>query len=206
MRLFQYSTLRALCAIAIGILLSAYPTETAKWVIILIGTLFLCSGAASIACFFVDKGREYDAGINLTDTAGLTKHTPRTPWLVAGAGSFILGLVLTLMPDMFRDLLVYVLAVVLIIGALSQLVMLDHARRMGRLPWSLWLCPSLVLVAAIMAVCRPAWAVALPVYLVGISMIVYGVVEIVNMFKIRQLRRALKKSNEEFADYTEVTD
>ena len=61
-------------------------------------------------------------------------------------------------------------------------------------------------VAAIMAVCRPAWAVALPVYLVGISMIVYGVVEIVNMFKIRQLRRALKKSNEEFADYTEVTD
>lgn len=192
MRIFQSSLFRALCAIAIGGLLTGYPVETAKWVIIAIGALFLCSGIASCAGYFLAKPHALEEGVTLSDASGNIIRPAAPSFPVVGIGSLILGLILMLMPDTFRDLLVYILAVVLIVGAISQLVALDRARRIGHLPWMFWVCPSLVLLAGVVAIFRPAWAVAFPIYLVGVSMILYGVVEIINLIKIHQLKKAVQ--------------
>ncbi len=192
MRIIQSSLFRALCAIAIGGLLSAYPVETAKWVIIAIGALFLCSGIASCAVYFLAKPHALEEGVTLSDAAGRIIRPAAPTFPIVGVGSLILGLILMLMPETFRDLLVYILAVVLIIGAVSQLVALDRARRIGHLPWAFWVCPSLVLLAGVLAVFRPSWVVAFPIYLVGISMILYGVVEIINLIKIHRLKTAVR--------------
>ncbi len=192
MRIIQSSLFRALCAIAIGGLLSAYPVETAKWVIIAIGALFLCSGIASCAVYFLAKPHALEEGVTLSDADGRVIRPAAPTFPIVGIGSLILGLILMLMPETFRDLLVYILAVVLIIGAVSQLVALDRARRIGHLPWAFWVCPSLVLLAGVLAVFRPSWVVAFPIYLVGISMILYGVVEIINLIKIHRLKTAVR--------------
>ncbi len=192
MRIFQSSLFRALCAIAIGGLLTGYPVETAKWVIIAIGALFLCSGIASCVGYFLAKPHALEEGVTLSDASGNIIRPAAPSFPVVGIGSLILGLILMLMPDTFRDLLVYILAVVLIVGAISQLVALDRARRIGHLPWMFWVCPSLVLLAGVVAIFRPAWAVAFPIYLVGVSMILYGVVEIINLIKIHQLKKAVQ--------------
>lgn len=193
MKLFQSSLFRALCAIAIGGLLSAYPVETAKWVIIVIGAIFLCSGIASCAAYFLARPRGLEEGVIVSDAQGNVVRPAAPAFPIVGIGSLILGLILMLMPDTFRDLLVYILSVVLIIGAVSQLVMLDRALKMGTLPWTFWVCPSLVLVAGIVALLRPAWAAAFPIYLVGISMMLYGVVEMINTIKIHKLRKAIQE-------------
>ena len=196
MRLFQSSPFRALCAIVIGGLLSAYPTETAKWVIIVIGIIFFVSGAVSCGSYLHYKLHALDKDVTVSDAEGNVLRPAAPMFPIVGIGSLVFGLVLTLLPDTFRDLLVYILAVVLILGAVQQLVVLDRARRMGSLPWMFWVCPSLVLVAGVVAICRPSWAVALPIYLVGISMMLYGVVEFINLLKIRKLRKALLQQSE----------
>ena len=206
MRLFQSSVVRALCAIVIGGLLSAYPTETAKWVIILIGIIFFVSGAVSCGSYLHYKLHALDTDVTVSDAAGNVVRPAGPMFPIVGIGSLVFGLVLTLLPDTFRDLLVYILAVVLIIGAVQQLVVLDRARRIGSLPWMFWVCPSLVLVAGVVAICRPSWAVALPIYLVGISMMLYGVVEIVNILKIRKLRKALQQQSEQVAKQEEIQE
>ena len=48
MKILQSSVFRAICAIAIGILLIKYPDNTVTWITIAIGILFLLSGIISL--------------------------------------------------------------------------------------------------------------------------------------------------------------
>lgn len=188
MRILQSSLFRALCAMVIGTLLLLYPGETATWIIILIGILFLSSGVLSCAVYVIALMRS-KPGVTITDASGRVILPERPTFPIVGIGSLVLGLILILMPETFRDILVYLIAVILIVGGIGQLVTLDRLRRVGRVQWGYWICPSLILIAGVVAVFRPTWVTALPVIIVGVAMVVYGLTEIVNLLKARKIRK-----------------
>ena len=52
MKILQSSVFRAICAIAIGIMLIKYPDNTVTWITIAIGVLFLLSGIISLVAYY----------------------------------------------------------------------------------------------------------------------------------------------------------
>ena len=116
MKILQSSVFRAICAIAIGILLIKYPDNTVTWITIAIGILFLLSGIISLVVYYhalknVSEYKITDAEGNVV--AGDTKPT----FPIVGVGSAILGLILALTPTVFVKALMYIIGAVLVLGA-----------------------------------------------------------------------------------------
>lgn len=178
--------MRALCAIAVGALLVKYREQTVEWITVAIGVLFFVSGVVSCATYFVARGKQTDIKVFDADGKQISGVKPVFP--IVGLGSLILGLILAVMPTVFVTYLVYVLAAILILGAVSQFVTLVSASRLARIGLYFWIMPSLTLLIGLMAVISPGSIATAPLFVIGWTMIVYGVVETVNAIKVYQLR------------------
>ena len=103
MKILQSSVFRAICAIAVGIMLIKYPDNTVTWITIAIGVLFLLSGIISMVAYYhalknVSEYKITDAEGNVV--AGDTKPT----FPIVGVGSAILGLILKNNPIYQRNI------------------------------------------------------------------------------------------------------
>ena len=118
MKALQSYIFRAISAIVVGALLVKYREETVTWLTILIGVIFFVSGV--ISCIAYISARRTANGTEIFDAQGqrITPSMPSFP--LVGIGSIILGGVLALSPDTFTSGLMYVLAIILILGALGQ--------------------------------------------------------------------------------------
>lgn len=197
MKVFRSSIFRALCAIVIGALLVKYREQTVTWITILIGVIFLVSGIISLTAWFSAKRKSSTGEVDLYDAQGNLLTPPAPPFPIVGLGSVILGAVLALFPNGFVNGLMYVLAVILILGALSQFFNLTVARRFARIGIVWWILPTLVLLVGLIAVVRPSSIASAPLLVLGWCMIVYGVVDLINSMKIHQCRKELRKKSEE---------
>lgn len=183
--------LRALCAIAVGALLVKYREQTVEWMTIAIGIMFFVSGVFSCVTYFVARGKRDDIQVFDADGRQLTGAKPVFP--IVGLGSLILGLVLAVMPGVFVTYLVYMLAALLILGAVGQFVSLIAASRIARIGAYFWIMPSLTLLVGLVALVSPGSIAAAPLFVIGWAMIVYGAVETLNVLKIYQLRRHMER-------------
>lgn len=186
------SLLRALCAIAVGALLVKYREQTVEWITIAIGILFFVSGVFSCVTYFVARGKQDD--IEVFDAEGRKLTGTRPVFPIVGLGSLILGLILAVMPTVFVTYLVYVLAAILILGAVSQFVNLIAASRLARIGLYFWIMPALTLLVGLVAVISPKAIASAPLFVIGWTMMVYGAVEVLNAVKIYQLRRHVERS------------
>lgn len=185
------SLLRALCAMVVGALLVKYREQTVEWITVAIGVLFFVSGVVSCSTYFVARGKQTD--IKVFDADGKQISGVRPVFPIVGLGSLILGLILAVMPTVFVTYLVYMLAAILILGAVSQFVTLVSASRLARIGLYFWIMPSLTLLVGLIAVISPGSIAAAPLFVIGWTMIVYGVVETVNAIKVYQLRRHVER-------------
>ena len=198
MRIVQSSFFRALCAVIIGALLIKYREQTVTWMTIVIGVMFFLSGVVSCAAYLSARSREdmpqvFDAqGRQLT---GMKPHFP-----IVGIGSLVLGLILALMPATFITWLMYILAAILILGAINQFVSLASVSRVVHVGFYFWIMPSIIMLIGIIAVAYPSAIASAPLFVIGWCMMLYGVVEIINNLKINGIRRqmdeAAKKTEE----------
>lgn len=186
------SLLRAICAIAVGALLVKYREQTVEWITVAIGILFFVSGVFSCVAYFVARGKKDDVEVYDANGKRLTPVKPIFP--IVGLGSLILGLILAVMPTAFITYLVYLLAAILILGAVNQLVGLVAATRIARVGIYFWIMPSLTLLIGLVAVISPSSIASAPLFVIGWAMMVYGAVEMVNALKIYQLRRYVEHS------------
>lgn len=186
------SLLRALCAIAVGALLVKYREQTVEWITIAIGVLFFVSGVFSCVTYFVARGKQ--DGVEVFDADGRKLTVTRPVFPIVGLGSLILGLILAVMPTVFVTYLVYVLAAILILGAVSQFVNLIAASRIARIGLYFWIMPALTLLVGLVAVISPKAIASAPLFVIGWTMMVYGAVEVLNAVKIYQLRRHMERS------------
>lgn len=188
----QSSFFRALCAIVIGGLLIKYREQTVTWMTIVIGVMFLLSGVVSCAAYLSARSRADMPQV--FDAAGrqITGMQPTFP--IVGIGSAVLGLILALMPGTFIAWLMYILAAILIMGAINQFVGLASVSRVVRVGYYYWIMPSLILLVGLIAVVYPAAIASAPLFVIGWCMVLYGVVEAINQLKIMRIRKSQRPS------------
>ena len=210
MKIFQSSIFRALCAIVIGVLLVKYPQDGVTWLTMAIGALFLLSGVIALIAYW--QAKRHAGEYTITDQQGRVVRGGQPTFPIVGAGSVILGLVLTLSPNAFVHGLMYMLAAVLILGGVTQLMALVAARRLGSIPLGYWVMPSVILLTGLFVVLKPSESSELPLLVLGWCSILYGVVELINALKIHSVRKnsevreVREEASAEVAEAIEVTD
>ena len=211
MKVIHSSIFRAVCAIIVGVLLIQYREQTVTWITIAIGVLFFLSGVISLASYWAAKrNAEKMQGQILSDSNGkpIMGMMPKFP--LVSVGSLILGLLLALMPQVFIAWLMFILAFILILGALTQFVNLASAAKMGRVDILFWLFPSALLLLGLLAIIKPSAIASAPLFIIGWGMLIYGVVELLNAFKVSNNKRIWLKnqqkldSKETYVDVEEV--
>ena len=186
MKVIHSSIFRAVCAIIVGVLLIQYREQTVTWITVAIGVLFFLSGQI------------------LSDSNGkpIMGMIPKFP--LVSVGSLILGLLLALMPQVFIAWLMFILAFILILGALTQFVNLASAAKMGRVGILFWLFPSALLLLGLLAIIKPSAIASAPLFIIGWGMLIYGVVELLNAFKVSNNKRIWLKNQQQKQDSKEI--
>jgi uncharacterized membrane protein HdeD (DUF308 family) len=195
MKLFQSSLFRALCAIVVGALLIKYPDDSVTWLTVAIGILFLLSGIIALIAYV--NARKHASEYTITDQEGRIISGSQPTFPIVGAGSVILGLTLALTPGVFIHGLMYILGAIMILGGLNQLLALVSARRLGDVPFTFWIAPSLILITGLFVVLRPMETAEIPLLILGWCSLLYGITEIINSLKIRSIRKLADRQREE---------
>lgn len=192
MKTVQNSFIRSLCAIIIGVLLIRYREETVTWLTILIGVLFFLSGLISCITYFIDKKHQDETVVLDANGRQISGFRPTFP--IVGLGSMVLGAILALMPTVFMTGLVYILAAILILGAINQFVILATINRILRVGVIFWLLPCVVLAIGVIAIAAPRWIASAPLFVLGWTLVLYGVIECIDAFKVMSVNRKYKQN------------
>jgi hypothetical protein len=187
MKIFQSSIFRAVCAMIVGVLLLKYPQDGVTWLTMAIGALFLVSGVISLIAY--TNARRHVGDYIITDREGRVVSGTQPTFPIVGIGSVILGLVLVLTPNTFIHGLMYILGIIMVLGAVNQLMSLVAARRLGGIPFGFWVTPSVILLVGLFVLLKPGESAELPLIILGWCSLLYGITELINAVKIHRLRK-----------------
>ena len=168
MRMMNYSIMRCVSAIAIGILLMVWPETAIIYLVIAIGAMFFLPSLFTIIGYFM-KGRQ------------LGMYFP-----IVSLGSLLFGLWLMVSPAFFVGILMYVLGAVLVFAGVSQIAGLLGARSYATVPFGYYVMPVLILFAGLVVLVNPFVAATVPFIILGISSTAYGISELINVYKFRR--------------------
>lgn len=134
MKVLQISAIRAIIVLVTGFLLVRYREETMTWMTITVGILFLLSGLVSCIAYYFEKEKVAKKTATAEQQEGQEEEenlkSPSFP--IAGVGSIALGIILAVMPNTFITWVVYILAALLILGAVNQFMNLARSRQYAR--------------------------------------------------------------------------
>ena len=209
MKILQSSIFRAICAIAIGMMLIKYPDNTVTWITVAIGILFLLSGIISMVVYF--NASKNVSEYKIMDANGQVIAGEKPTFPLVGLGSIILGLLLALTPDIFIKALMYIIGAILILGAINQFMVLVRGKRFGKISFGFWIFPSLILLTGLYVMIKPMNPASMAMSILGWCSLLYGVTEIINAMKIHSMKRKAEKVQEipvaeEVKDENEVTE
>ena len=207
MKILQSSFFRAICAIAVGILLIKYPDNTVTWLTVAIGVLFFLSGIISLIVYI--NARKHVSEYKITDAEGnVVAGDTKPTFPIVGIGSAILGLILALTPTVFVKALMYIIGGMLILGAINQYMSLVNARKFGKISFGYWIFPSIILLTGLYVIIRPMDPASIAMLILGWCTLLYGVTEMINSIKFHSDRRKFVKAQEiqQAEEVTEVQD
>ena len=194
MKILQSSIFRAICAIAIGIMLIKYPDNTVTWITVAIGILFLLSGVISVVVYF--NASKHVSEYKIMDSNGQVIAGEKPTFPLVGLGSIILGLLLALTPHIFITALMYIIGAILILGAINQYMVLVRGRRFGKIGFGYWIFPSLILLTGLYVMLKPMSPASMAMLILGWCSLLYGVTEIINSLKIHSNKKKAEKIQE----------
>lgn len=196
---FRNSIYRSVISILLGLVLMIWPGAALRYIIMLIGVIFLITGLVALIVSY--KNREEHPGKMAS---------------FAGFGSIILGLLLVCFPSSFATIFMFLLGFILVVAAIGQFVTLAAARQFGYVAPVSYLFPVIILIAGIVVLFNPFSSAEGVFMLFGATIIFYGITDLINQYSINKLR---KKNDEkekiqkmdgihevEDADYEEVKD
>ena len=166
----NYFTLRAISAILLGALLILAPQNAIFYVVITIGILFIIPGLLSIISYFTSN----------------REKRPDTPFLLAGIGSLLFGVVLIAVPYFFVSALMYLLGIILLLGGIEQIVTLIRARKRTTIPAAFYVIPLLILTAGVLVLFNPFKTAETLFILIGVTCLIYGVMEFIHWLKFKR--------------------
>lgn len=173
---FQGAVCRAILSIVLGIILVIWPGAAIKYIIMLIGVLFLVTG---FIAFVVSNRNREDHKRSLVPFSGI--------------GSMVLGLLLLCLPSFFVTIFMFLLGFILVLGAVGQFVTLGSARRFGTVGLTDYIFPVIILIAGIVVIFDPFPSAEGVFIMFGIAAVFYGVTDLLNQRKIKLLRRKFEE-------------
>lgn len=184
MKYVQSIIFRALSALCVGGLLLAFPDETTRWLVIIIGILFLIPGLVSLAA-------------NLR--VGGNRDAVRPLFSIVGIGSFFFGVVLILASSSLIPYMKYVLAIFSVLAGIGFLGGMLAMRRYTRVESFFYVVPLLITLAGLFVLLKntsvtgPDGSTSDPVAntTLGIACLVYGVLNLASAIRFRKIRRQL---------------
>ena len=198
MKVLQISAIRAIIVLVTGFLLVKYREETMTWMTITVGILFLLSGLVSCMVYYFEKEKvaKKTAKAEQQDGQQEEENLKSPSFPIAGIGSIVLGIILAVIPNTFMTGVIYILAALLILGAINQFMNLARSRQYAHVPFYLWLFPTVILVVAILLISKPMEAAALPLLVIGWAFMYYGVLEFALIIRMYLVRRAFEKAED----------
>lgn len=198
MKVLQISAIRAIIVLVTGFLLVRYREETMTWMTITVGILFLLSGLVSCIAYYFEKEKVAKKTATAEQQEGQQEEenlkSPSFP--IAGVGSIALGIILAVMPNTFITWVVYILAALLILGAVNQFMNLARSRQYARVPVYMWLFPTIILAVAILLISKPIETAQLPLLVLGWAFMYYGVLEFILIIRMYLVRKSYEKAEE----------
>ena len=198
MKVLQISAIRAIIVLVTGFLLVRYREETMTWMTITVGILFLLSGLVSCIAYYFEKEKVAKKTAKAEQQEGQQEEenlkSPSFP--IAGVGSIVLGIILAVMPNTFITWVVYILAALLILGAVNQFMNLARSRQYARVPVYMWIFPTIILAIAILLISKPLETAQLPLLVLGWAFMYYGVLEFILIIRMYLVRKSYEKAEE----------
>lgn len=198
MKVLQISAIRAIIVLVTGFLLVRYREETMTWMTITVGILFLLSGLVSCIAYYFEKEKVAKKTAKAEQQEGQPEEenlkSPSFP--IAGVGSIALGIILAVMPNTFITWVVYILAALLILGAVNQFMNLARSRQYARVPVYMWLFPTVILAVAILLISKPIETAQLPLLVLGWAFMYYGVLEFILIIRMYLVRKSYEKAED----------
>ena len=198
MKVLQISAIRAIIVLVTGFLLVKYREETMTWMTITVGILFLLSGLVSCIAYYFEKEKVAKKTAKAEQQEGEQEEenlkSPSFP--IAGVGSIALGIILAVMPNTFITWVVYILAALLILGAVNQFMNLARSRQYARVPVYMWLFPTIILAVAILLISKPIETAQLPLLVLGWAFMYYGVLEFILIIRMYLVRKSYEKAED----------
>ena len=168
MKMMNYGMMRCISAVAIGVLLMVWPEAAIIYLVIAIGAMFFLPSLFSLIGYFM-KGRQ------------MGMYFP-----IISLGSLLFGLWLMVSPAFFVGILMYVLGAVLVFAGISQIASLLNARSYAVVSFGFYVMPVLILLAGIVVLANPFATASIPFIILGVSSAVYGITELINIYKFRK--------------------
>lgn len=161
--------LRALAAIAIGVVMVVSRTDAMVLAVRIIAAFLLASGLVSFVVGYKDR------------------QNNRMPLMgVNGIVDIVVALLIFLFPHFVAGLVVYLIGFALLIFGIFQLVALSSANRVMRVGFMAFVMPVIVLMAGALLLARPAVLGTTVGVVAGAALIVYGVSELLSSWKMKK--------------------
>lgn len=178
--------IRALTAIAIGIVMVLSKTNALELVVRIIAAFIIASGIVSAFVGYRNKAN---------GTMGLMGFN--------AVVDIILGVLLFMFPGFVAGLLIYLIAFILICFGFFQMVSLFSANRVMKVGLLSYVLPLLVLAAGIFLITKPSFLGEAIGVVAGACLIVYGVSELLSSWK---MKKAIDEYEIHQAPMTDVKD
>lgn len=198
MKVLEISAIRAIIVLVTGFLLVRYREETMTWMTITVGILFLLSGLVSCIAYYFEKEKvaKKTAKSEQQEAQQEEENLKSPSFPIAGVGSIALGIILAVMPNTFITWVVYILAALLILGAVNQFMNLARSRQYARVPVYMWLFPTVILAIAILLISKPIETAQLPLLVLGWAFMYYGVLEFILIIRMYLVRKSYEKAED----------
>ncbi len=161
--------LRALTAIAIGIVMVVSKTNALELAVRIIAAFLIASGVVSMIVGYRNR---------TNGAMGLMGFN--------GVVDIVLGLMLFMFPGFVAGLLIYLIAFALICFGLFQMIGLFSARNVMRVGLGSYVMPFIVFAAGMFLITKPAFVGEAIGVVAGASLIVYGASELLSSWKMRK--------------------
>ena len=178
--------LRALAALAIGIVMVVSKTNALNLAVQIIAAFLIASGVVTLAVGYKNRANGAFPLMAVNTIVDI-----------------LLALVLFVFPGFFANLLVYLIAFALIGFGIFQLVSLGSASRVFGMGVFAFVLPAIVLMSGLFLLSNPSFLGSAVGVVAGISLIIYGASELLSSWK---MRKAMDEYDIKFPKGTENND
>lgn len=166
MKNFNYSFIRIVFSLIMGLFLILYPDTASTYLIIAIGAIFLIPGIFGIMAYALRK----------SNSKGVKLRFP-----LEAVGSVLLGLALFIFPDKLTVFFLHLISIVVILLGVQQIFLLFKSRKFVAIPWGYYILPLLSIGAGIYVLVNASKEMINNLFVViGVIYLFYCVVEIIN--------------------------